>query len=153
MRGDPLATCGGMHHHAAANQGECRVTTELCMLVWSVVLGLVQIALATTGSVAQRGLGWAVSARDGEAKTLSGIAARLDRARHNFLETFPLFAAAVLVAFALQRHDGMTVLGAQLYFWARLVYLPVYAAGIPYLRTLIWAVSIVGIVLVLAALF
>ncbi|MEO8779981.1 MAG: MAPEG family protein, partial [Rhodanobacter sp.] len=68
-------------------------------------------------------------------------------------ETFPLFAAAVLVACALQRHDGMTVLGAQLYFWARLVYLPVYAAGIPYLRTLAWMVSVVGIVLVLAALF
>jgi uncharacterized MAPEG superfamily protein len=47
----------------------------------------------------------------------------------------------------------MTVLGAQLYFWARLVYVPVYAAGIPYLRTLIWAASIVGIVLLLTALF
>ena len=129
------------------------MTTELCLLVWSVVLGLVQIALAASGSVAQRGLGWALSARDGEARALTGIAARLGRASHNFLETFPLFAAAVLVAFALQRHDGMTVLGAQLYFWARLVYLPVYTAGIPYLRTLIWAVSIVGIVLVLAALF
>ena len=129
------------------------MTTELCMLVWSVVLGLVQIALAASGSVAQRGLGWAASARDGEARALTGIAARLDRARHNFLETFPLFAAVVLVAFALQRHDGTTILGAQLYFWARLVYLPVYVAGIPYLRTLVWATSVAGIVLVLAALF
>ncbi len=129
------------------------MTTELCMLVWSVVLGLMQIAITATGSVAQRGLNWAAGARDGEARALTGVAARLDRARHNFLETFPLFAAAVLVAFALQRHDGMTVLGAQLYFWARLVYVPVYAAGIPYLRTLVWALSIVGIVLVLVALF
>ena len=129
------------------------MTTELCMLVWSVVLGLMQITRAASGSVAQRGLVWAVGARDGEARVLTGIAARLDRVRHNFLETFPLFAAAVLAAFALQRHDGMTILGAQLYFWARLVYLPVYAAGIPYLRTLIWAASVVGIVLVLVALF
>ncbi|MEO6799109.1 MAG: MAPEG family protein [Rhodanobacter sp.] len=129
------------------------MTTELCMLVWSVVLGLVQIALAASGSVAQRGLDWAAGARDGNPATLTGISARLDRARHNFLETFPLFAAAVLVAFALQRHTGMTILGAQLYFWARLVYVPVYAAGTPYLRTLVWAVSIVGIALVLAALF
>ena len=129
------------------------MTTELCMLVWSVVLGLMQIALAATCSVGQRGLGWAASARDEVKPPLSGIGGRLDRARANFLETFPLFVAAVLAAHLLQRHDNMTVLGAQLYFWARLAYVPAYAAGIPYLRTLIWAASIVGIVLVLAALF
>ena len=129
------------------------MSTELSMLVWSVVLGLLQIALSATGSVMQRGLPWAAGPRDGEPKPLGRIAARLDRARHNFLETFPLFAAAVLVAFALQRHDASTALGTQLYFWARLAYVPVYAAGIPYLRTLIWAASIVGIVLLLTALF
>lgn len=129
------------------------MTTELCMLMWSVVLGLVQVAIAAACSVGQRGLGWAISPRDAVKPPLSGIGGRLDRTRANFLETFPLFAAAVLAAHLLQRHDGMTVLGAQLYFWARLAYVPVYAAGIPYLRTLIWAVSIAGIVLVLAALF
>ncbi|WEN14723.1 MAPEG family protein [Rhodanobacter sp. AS-Z3] len=129
------------------------MTTELSMLLWSVVLGLVQIALAATGSVSQRGLSWAAGARDGVAKPLTGIPARLFRACNNFLETFPLFAVAVLLAFVLQRHDSMTLLGAQLYFWGRLAYVPVYAAGIPYLRTLVWAASIVGIVLILAALF
>ncbi len=129
------------------------MTTEMRMLVWSVALGLIQIALAASGSVAQRGLPWAAGARDGEAKVLTGVAGRLCRASSNFLETFPLFAAAVLAAFALQRHDGMTALGAQLYFWARVAYVPVYAAGIPYLRTLVWTVSIVGLVMVLTALF
>jgi len=128
------------------------MTTELCMLLWSAVLGLVQIALAATCSVGQRGLGWAASARDEVKPPLSGIGGRLDRARANFLETFPLFAAVVLAAQLLQHHDAMTVLGAQFYFWARLAYVPVYAAGIPYLRTLIWAVSIVGIALVLVPL-
>ena len=128
------------------------MTTELCLLLWSVVLGLVQIVLAATCSVGQRGLGWAAGARDDVKPPLAGIGGRLDRARANFLETFPLFATAVLAAQLLQHHDGLTVLGAQLYFWARLVYLPVYAAGIPYLRTLIWAVSIAGIVLLLGAL-
>jgi len=128
------------------------MTTELCMLLWSAVLGLVQIALAATCSVGQRGLDWAASARDEVKPPLSGIGGRLDRARANFLETFPLFAAVVLAAQLLQHHDAMTVLGAQLYFWARLAYVPVYAAGIPYLRTLIWAVSIVGIALVLVPL-
>ena len=128
------------------------MTTELCLLLWGVVLGLVQVALAATCSVGQRGLGWAASPRDEVKPPLSGIGGRLDRARANFLETFPLFAAVVLAAQLLQHHDAMTVLGAQLYFWARLAYVPVYAAGIPYLRTLIWAASIVGIVLMLAAL-
>lgn len=129
------------------------MTTELCMLMWSVVLGLAQIMIAASGSVSQRGLTWAASARDGEPKPLTGVPARLWRASSNFLETFPLFAVAVLLATALNRHTGMTVLGAQLYFWARLVHLPLYAAGIPYLRTLVWTVSMVGIVLVLGALF
>jgi uncharacterized MAPEG superfamily protein len=122
------------------------------MLLWSVVLGLVQVALAVIGSVAQRGLTWAVGPRDGEAKALTGVAARLDRARGNFLETFPLFAVAVLLTLALHRHDAMTMLGAQLYFWARVAFVPAYATGIPYLRTLIWAVSMLGIVLLVAAL-
>jgi uncharacterized MAPEG superfamily protein len=142
-----------MVHHAGTATGRRIMTTELCMLMWSVVLGLVQIALAATCSVGQRGLDWAASARDEVKPPLCGIGGRLDRARANFLETFPLFVAVVLAAHLLQRHDEMTVLGAQLYFWARLAYVPVYAAGIPYLRTLIWAASIAGIVLVLAALF
>ena len=129
------------------------MTTELHMLIWSVVLGLLQIAIAATCSVGQRGLTWATGARDEVKPPLSGIGGRFDRARANFVETFPLFLAVILAAHLLQRHDGTTVLGAQLYFWARLAYVPVYVAGIPYLRTLIWAVSIVGIVLVLAALF
>ena len=129
------------------------MTTELTMLCWSVVLGLVQIAIAATCSVSQRGLGWAAGARDGVVSPLTGIGGRLDRARANFLETFPLFLAVVLAAHLLQRHGSMTLLGAQLYFWGRLVYVPLYAAGIAYVRTLAWAVSIVGIVLVLVALF
>ncbi|MCW8806694.1 MAG: MAPEG family protein [Rhodanobacter sp.] len=129
------------------------MSTEMCMLVWSVVLGLVQIAIAATGLIAQHGMAWAVGPRDGEPKPLTGVVGRLDRARHNFLETFPLFAVAVLAAYVLQRHDAMIVLGAQLYFWARVAYVPAYAAGISYLRTLIWAVSIAGIVMVLASLF
>jgi uncharacterized MAPEG superfamily protein len=127
------------------------MTTELSMLMWSVVLGLVQLAIAATCSVAQRGLGWAASPRDEVKPPLTGIGGRLDRARANFLETFPLFLAVVVAAHLLQRHDATTVLGAQLYFWARLAHLPIYAAGIPYLRTLIWTVSIVGIVMVLVA--
>jgi uncharacterized MAPEG superfamily protein len=126
---------------------------ELQVLAWSIALGLVYVAFATMLSMQQRGLGWNTSNRDGETATLTGIAARADRASRNFLETFVFFAAAVLAVVLAQRSNAHTVLGVQLYFWARVVYLPVYAIGIPYLRTLVWATSVVGIVFVLGALF
>lgn len=125
---------------------------ELQMLAWSVVLGLVQIALAAMASMRVRGIAWIVSPRDEPGAPLIGVGGRLERARDNFLETFALFAALVLAVIALGRQDAMSALGAQLYFWARLVYVPLYAAGIPYLRSLVWAVSLAGIVLVLLAL-
>ncbi|MGP1666713.1 MAG: MAPEG family protein [Rhodanobacter sp.] len=128
------------------------MTIELTMLAWSVVLGLVQIGLTSLFSIAQRGTQWAAGARDNARPALKGIGGRVDRARANFLETFPFFVAVVLAAHVLQRHDELSVLGAQCYFWARLIYVPAYASGIPYLRTLVWAVSIVGIVLVLSPL-
>lgn len=80
------------------------------------------------------------------------MAARLDRARRNFLETFPFFAAAALAVVATQRADAGTALGAQLYFWARLVYVGLYAGGVPYLRTVVWTVSMVGLAKVLLPL-
>ena len=73
--------------------------------------------------------------------------------RWNFLETFPFFAAAVLAVVATGRTSVDTALGVQLYFWARVAYVPLYAAGIPYVRTLVWAVSFWGLIKVLVALF
>lgn len=125
---------------------------ELQMLVWSVVLGLAQIMITATLSTQQRGLAWNAGARDVLPPPLTGVAARLDRGLRNFLETFPFFAVAVLAVVATQRSNAHTVLGAQLYFWARLAYVPLYAAGIAYLRTLIWVVSLVGLVMVLLPL-
>lgn len=118
---------------------------EIRVLGWAVVLGIVQMLLAATASTSQRGLKWNASARDGEARPLSGAPARLQRAWANFLETFPLFAAAVLAVVLLQRQNASTALAAQLYLWARVLYVPLYAAGIPYLRSLVWGVAMAGI--------
>src|SRR5262245_26404204 len=102
------------------------MTIELTMLALSIVLGLVQIGLASGTATLQRGSGWNASARDAILPPLKGVAGRLERALRNFLETFPLFAAAVLIAHVAGRHSSMTEWGAQLYFWARVVYLPLY---------------------------
>lgn len=129
------------------------MSVELTLLGWSVVLGLVYAMFAAALMTQQRGLKWNASNRQGDTQPLTGMAGRAERASRNFLETFVFFAAAVLAVELAQRSSATTVLGAQLYFWARVVYLPIYAIGIPYLRTLVWAVSVAGIVMVVGALF
>ena len=128
------------------------MTIELSMLALSIVLGLVHIVLASHAASLQRGYKWTASPRDAVVPPLSGVAGRLDRACRNYLETFAFFAAAVLMANTAGRHDALTMWGAQLYFWGRAAYLPLYAFGIPLVRSLAWNVATVGIVLLLLAL-
>jgi uncharacterized MAPEG superfamily protein len=129
------------------------MTIEIQMLAWAIALGVLQLLTAATLSSLQRGAKWAVQARDGVAPPLTGVAARMDRAFGNFMETFPFFAAAVLAVLVSGQSNATSALGAQLYFWARVAYVPLYAAGVPYLRTLVWTISLIGLVMVLAALF
>lgn len=122
-------------------------------LFGSIVLGFVHILLAGAFATKQRGTAWNVSARDGEPKPLTGVAARLDRALKNFLETYPLYLAAILV-FSLQgKQPGMAETGSMVYLIARVIYLPLYAFGVPYVRTLSWLASIVGIVMIVLSVF
>jgi uncharacterized MAPEG superfamily protein len=128
------------------------VTVELRMLTLSVVLGIVQIIVASHAASLQRGYRWTASPRDSQVEPLRGVAGRLDRALRNFVETFPLFAAVVLVAHATGTHEALTEWGARLYFWGRVVYVLLYAAGVPLIRSLVWNVATIGIVMVVAAL-
>ena len=125
---------------------------ELHMLVWSVVLGLVHIVTASHAASLQHGYRWTASARDQKGAPLIGVAGRLDRALRNFSETFPLFAALVFAAHAVGRHNALTESGAVLYFVARLAYLPLYALGVPLVRSLVWNVAALGMTLMLVAL-
>lgn len=128
------------------------MAVELRMLALSILLGFVHIFLSTQARTTQYGLDWNIGARDQEVPPLNNLAARLQRAQNNFLETFPLFAAAVLIAMLAGRGGALTHWGVQLYFWARVIYLPLYAFGVRVVRTIAWTVSIVGIGLVLVAL-
>lgn len=124
---------------------------ELRLLGVAALIGLLQLCWAATASQRQRGFAWASGSRD-EPRQVHGVAARLQRATANFLETFPIFAAALLAAVALGRTGDTTLAGAWLYVIARAIYVPLYAAGVPVLRSLIWFAALVGIVLELAAL-
>jgi uncharacterized MAPEG superfamily protein len=128
------------------------MTPELKMLALSIVLGLVQIVLASHAASLQRGYVWTAGSREQALPALSGVAGRLARALQNFVETFPLFAAGVLIAHVAATHSWMTEWGVQLYFWGRVAYLVLYAAGIFLLRSLAWNVATLGIILILLSL-
>lgn len=128
------------------------MNVELQILGWSVVLGLVYVLVAAGFGTWQRGLRWNAGNRDGEPLPLNKYAARADRANRNFLETFAFFAIATLAVAAMHKFDAQTAVGAQVYFWARVVYLPVYVVGIRYLRTAIWIASLWGILQMLEVL-
>lgn len=127
------------------------MTTELTLLAWTLVLALVQILLPSTLRTQETGAQYNMSARDGAAPPPRPVTARLQRAQANLFETLPLFAAAVLIAHVAGVQGSLTLWGCWLYLVARVVYLPLYAAGIPVLRTLVWLVSMAGLVMILWA--
>ncbi|TMI00625.1 MAG: hypothetical protein E6H43_10995 [Betaproteobacteria bacterium] len=124
---------------------------ELALLVWSVALAFVQMLVAASAATLQVGLPKLAGNRD-NMPPLTGWAGRAERAHLNMLESLVLFAALVLVALVAGRTNSMTALGAQLFFWARLVYAPVYLAGVPWVRTAVWLVSVIGLILIFAQL-
>ena len=129
------------------------VPVELKLLVVAVIIGLVQIAwAAAAGSGGERTLAWQSGPRD-EPRPVGTVAGRLDRALKNFLETFPLFAAAVVACVIAGKLGTSTLYGAGLYVIARALYVPLYASGVPIVRTLVWAASLIGIVMVIVAFF
>ena len=125
------------------------MTTELNVLAWGCVLALVHVFAAVRFKTRQYGTKWNVGARDEELPAPQPIVGRLARAQANFYETFPLYAAAAIIVSVAHLDNRWTAIGALLWIGARIVYLPLYAAGVPYLRTAAWAVSLVGIVMVL----
>jgi uncharacterized MAPEG superfamily protein len=125
------------------------MTTELVVLAWGCVLALVHIFAAVRVKTRQYGTAWNMGARDEALPPPEPIVGRLARAQANFFETFPIAAAAILIVYATGLHDRWTAAGALIWLVARVVYLPVYALGIPKVRTLIFLVSVIGILMIL----
>jgi uncharacterized MAPEG superfamily protein len=129
------------------------MTPEFILLALTLILALVQIGAAAVARTAELGVKWNAGPRDVESPPPGKVAGRLMRAQANLFETLPIFAAAVIVAHIAGKDGTLTVLGAQLYFFGRLVYLPLYAFGVPYIRSLVWLVAAAGLVMVIVALF
>lgn len=123
------------------------MSVELTLLLWASALTVVQATIGAIGGILQAGLPAMASNRD-PAPELTGWVGRACRAHGNMLESLVLFAILVLVAQAMGTTNEMTVLGAKLFFWARVAYVPVYIIGLPWVRTGVWTVSLVGLVMI-----
>lgn len=124
------------------------MSVEFWCLYGAMVLGLVHMTAASFTFKAQVGNRYSVGPRDEDIRP-AGVAGRLDRAQRNFLETFAIFAAAVLMSHALGKEGGVGAVGAAVYLGGRILFLPLYWAGIPWLRTFSWNAATAGLVAVM----
>lgn len=125
------------------------MTTELIALAWAVVLAIVHVMAAAAARNRETGLAYNAGNRDAEGPPVGVVTGRLRRAQANFYESLPLFIAAVLIAQTADRHNALTAAGAWTFVGARAAYLLIYAFGVPYVRSLVWGLSLLGLGLVL----
>ncbi len=123
------------------------MSVEMTLLVWAVALTFVQVVISAAGANLQVGLPALAGNRE-SVPPLEGWAGRAQRAHRNMLENLVLFVALVLVAQIAGKTNAVTALGAEVFFWARVVYVPVYLIGIAWVRTAVWGVSVVGLLLI-----
>lgn len=123
------------------------MTFELWILLSAALLGLVHMTAASFAFKVQVGNRYTVGARD-ENLQPTGMAGRLHRAQQNFLETFGIFATCVVVVHLSHAYGSFSYWGSILYLVGRTLFLPLYAAGVPWLRTFSWNIATLGLVLV-----
>ncbi|ABG31234.1 hypothetical protein CEP88_17870 [Roseobacter denitrificans] len=117
--------------------------TEITILVLYGLLVILTLILQATGAMTQLGMGYLLGARD-EGRTVSGIAGRLERALNNSVTAMVLFAPAVLLIVITESATNQSLLAAQAFLLARLVYLPAYAFGLTGIRSLAWTVGLLS---------
>ncbi len=124
------------------------MSVELTMLLWTVALFFVQLAAQIVADWMEHGTAYLLGSRD-DYSTPTGIGGRIERAYYNLLESLAPFAALVIVATFTGQVNEWTALGAQIYFWGRVAYFPLYVLAIPFLRTLVWLASMAGLAMIL----
>ncbi len=118
---------------------------ELTLLIWSTALFALYIGAQSTLYRLQYGVQHAAGARDSDPAPPSPMLSRAQRALNNLLETYPVFVALAVASVLAERSDWLTEWGAQLYFWGRIAYLPLYLLGVQYVRSMVWLVVAAGL--------
>lgn len=128
------------------------MTPELTVLLLSTILLIAHVLLAAHYKTQQYGVEWNMGARDEALPPMNPIAGRLDRARGNFLETYPVAIVALLAVAITGRSSDLTSLAAWAWLGARVIYLPLYWAGVPKVRTLVWGIGLIALLVIVGAL-
>src|SRR5262249_39405034 len=123
------------------------MSPELTLLIWLVALTFIQMLVAATGATLQFGLPDLAGNRE-DLPPATGWSGRARRAHLNMLENLVLFAVLVLATEITNKNNAMTEFGAQLFFWARVSYAVIYVVGLPWLRTGVWVISMIGLILI-----
>lgn len=129
--------------------------TEFQYLFWSVILYLLMIVAQAAAAILSRRatLSDLVGPRDAMPPDgFTPLHGRTKRAQANMTESMVMFIPLIVIIVHLGITSPMTALGAALFFWARLVYAPLYYFGVPWLRTLAWLVALLGILLLILEL-
>lgn len=121
------------------------MSDELRILAWAALLLMVHIGAAGQAKTAQYGSKWNTGARDEDLPPPQPVVGRLMRAQANYQETLPVAIIGLLLVHLAGRHSSLSVLGGWLWLGARVVYLPLYWAGVPMVRTLCYLASVVGL--------
>ncbi len=124
----------------------------LGLVGWSVVLLFVHVMLQGMTATRELGSAWNAGPRDEGRRPQGVLAGRAERASANFRETYPAFVALALGLVLAGRAEGLGVIGAWTWLACRLVYIPLYLAGIPYIRSVAWLGSAIGLAMMFVAL-
>ncbi len=124
------------------------MTIELTYLFWSALLAIVQLLIASAGTLGRVGLDAAVGNREDMPATFPGWVGRARRAHTNLIENLVVFAILVIAAHLAERNNDMTALGAMIFFWARVGFAAAYILGIIWVRSLLWFIAFVGMILI-----
>jgi uncharacterized MAPEG superfamily protein len=125
---------------------------EITILALGAVLLFIHIFVATRFKTAQYGRKWNVSARDQALPEPNPVTGRLMRAQANFQETFPIAIVALLGVVVAGKTSQWTALGGWIWLGARVIYLPLYWAGVPVVRTVVWAIALIGLAMAIKPL-
>ena len=127
------------------------MSAGILQLALAAVLLLIHVGAQSFALKASAGDAWSASPRD-EAGKESRLAGRLRRSLFNYLETLPAFALVLVAAELSDRTNDWTVTGGWVWLAGRAAYLPLYAAGVPWVRSVVWTVATAGIAAMLVGL-
>lgn len=122
------------------------------LVAWSAVLLVLQVALQGFLSTRDLGSRWNAGPRDGAPKPVGVLAGRAERASANLRETYPAFVGMALALALVGDPSGWGYRGALAWFTCRILYIPLYLAGIAYIRSLVWLGALAGLFCMFVAL-